>query len=104
MSHPNKVKGCGFEREVVKLAEKKGLTAERTWGSDGRSRGLAKEVDVLVSHDGQEIHYLQCKRAKKISKLYKPMEGIYGQVFREDRMEPMIMIRLDDYFNLLKNQ
>ena len=104
MSHPNKAKGCGFEREVVKLAEKKGLSAERTWGSDGRSRGLAKEVDVLVSHDGKEIHYLQCKRAKKIGAQYRPIEGIYGQVFREDRGESMIMIRLDDFFSLMRNQ
>lgn len=101
MSSPSKRKGAAFEREVVRLAEKYGLSAERTWGSDGRSRGLIKEVDVLVSADGVNIISIQCKIAKKISAKYKPIEGIDAQVFREDRGQAMIMIRLTDFYKLL---
>ncbi len=101
MSHPSKKKGYTFEVEVVKAAEKAGLGAERAWGSDGRSLGLDSEVDVLVSADLKDVYTLQCKRSRSISAKYKPSEGIYGQVFREDRGETMIMIRLKDFYKLI---
>jgi len=33
LSHPSKIKGNKFERELVDLAKKRGLSAKRAWGS-----------------------------------------------------------------------
>ena len=104
MSHPNKRRGTDLERWVVREARNHNLDAKRMWGSDGRSRGLKKEVDVLVCADIDHVYELQCKNTKTLAKKYKPIEGIDGQVFAEDRGEKMIMIRLKDYFRLIANQ
>jgi hypothetical protein len=45
MSHPNKVKGTGYEREIVKAAQAVDLLAKRAWGSNGEALGFSKEVD-----------------------------------------------------------
>lgn len=57
MTNKNKQKGNSFERKIVKECEKLGLSAKRSWGSDGRSFGEDKEVDLLV-----EGYKIQCKK------------------------------------------
>ena len=91
-------KGFGYEREVVKEFRDGGVDdAERMWGSDGRSGGHVSEVDVVAA--GKTF---QCKRTKAISAKYKPTEGVYGQIFREDRGESYALLRLQDLIDLLR--
>ena len=102
MTHPSKVKGNTFEREVVRLFESYDIECKRAWGSNGQSLGLHEEVDCLAQGDLR----IQAKRRKKIAKWLKPSEVVDAVVVREDRGETYIIIRLeefcDDYKKLLK--
>lgn len=89
-------KGFEFEREVVRIARADGLEAERCFGSDGRSRGLSENVDLVIAGE-----HFQAKRMKRIASQYKPDANLYGQVFREDRGEPLAVIRLESLLALL---
>lgn len=102
MSHPSKIKGNTFEREVVDLAKQMGLEAERAWGSNGQSLGETADVDVRVA--GLRG---QAKRRKAFPKWFKevilPDETVDFQVIREDRMKPgFVIIRLDRFFHILR--
>ena len=96
MSHPSKTKGNNFERELVKLAEEAGLEAKRAWGSNGQSLGYTEDVDCVI--DGLTI---QAKRRKKIADYLVPSVHVDVQVFRQDRGEPLALIRFKDFLNLL---
>lgn len=61
MSHPNKVKGNGFEREIVAKAIAHGFASKRAYGSNGQAMGEHEEVDVKI--DGWLV---QCKRKKAL--------------------------------------
>lgn len=105
LSHPNKVRGNTLEREIVHVAKKKGLEARRAWGSDGRSLGCGEGVDNLVA--GKKI---QAKREKVLAKSVKkklaylrPEGECDAVVFREDRGEMFVLLRADDYFELLQS-
>ena len=102
MTHPSKVKGNTFEREVVRLFESYNIECQRAWGSNGQSLGLHEEVDCLAEGDLR----IQAKRRKKIAKWLKPSEVVDAVVVREDRGETYIIIRLeefcDDYAKFLK--
>ena len=97
MGKNNRARGFQFERDVVNQARAKGLTAERMWGSDGQTRGLPSNVDIVM-----EDNWYQCKRKKKIADYVKPDAGIFAQVIRQDRDESLVVIRLNDYLGLLK--
>jgi len=96
MSHPSKIKGNTYERELVDQAKASGLTAERCWGSDGRSRGLPEEVDIII-----EDYFLQCKRRKSIAK-YLKVEKADGVVFREDRGQSYILLPFEFWLRTTK--
>ena len=49
MTHPSKVKGNNYERELVAQARDKGLESERAYASNGRSLGESEEVDLIIS-------------------------------------------------------
>ena len=93
MSHPSKVKGNTFEREIVRLFESYGIECKRAWGSNGQSLGLHEEVDCLAEGDLR----IQAKRRKKIAKWLKPSEVVDAVVVREDRGESYIIIRLEEF-------
>lgn len=96
MSHPSKQKGNGFEREIVKLAEQAGLDAKRAWGSNGLSLGFTEDVDCIVA--GLRV---QAKRRKKLADYLKPSINVDVQVFREDRGEPLALLRYTDLLEIL---
>ena len=48
MPSKSKEKGNRFERLCVNLALAKDLSAQRAWGSDGRSMGEHQEVDIKI--------------------------------------------------------
>jgi Holliday junction resolvase len=88
-------KGFSFEREVVNQFKEAGIPAKRAYGSNGASMGMHPEVDVVA---GEKT--FQLKRTKSVAAKYKPSDAVYGQIFREDRGESYVLIRLKDYIEL----
>ena len=93
MTHPSKVKGNTYEREVVRLFESYDIECKRAWGSNGQSLGLHEEVDCLAEGDLR----IQAKRRKKIAKWLKPSVFVDAVIVREDRGESYILLRLNDF-------
>lgn len=97
MPSKSKIKGNAFEREIVKFLEEHGFEAERSWGSDGRSFGedYASDVDVRAEKDGKEYR-IQCKRRKS-----SPQWLHFGTcdlvIFRADREETIVFMKLKDW-------
>tara|TARA_Y100000310_G_C20561082_1_gene753095 strand:- start:2 stop:310 length:309 start_codon:yes stop_codon:yes gene_type:complete len=102
MPSKGKLKGNRFEYEVRDLFIDNGIDCKRSYGSDGRSLGLDKEVDLLVEF--KDLFYsLQCKVRKKISTFIKPSKDIYAQIIKEDRGEIICVLRLKDFIKLMKS-
>ena len=97
LSHPSKRKGNAFERELVNLAQGWGFSAQRAWGSNGRSLGMHDEVDLLI-----EEYKIQAKRRKTLPK-YLKCEHTDIVAFREDRGETYALMPMDTFLNLLKS-
>ena len=99
MSHPSKIKGNKFERDVVKQAELFEIDGKRAWASDGRSLGLDAEVDVVIGNKkyNDEMH-VQCKIRKRLPEYIFPKnDAIDSHVIRENRGEAYIVMRYEDY-------
>lgn len=92
MTHPSKVKGNAFERELVNEAKAMGLHSERAYASNGKALGECEETDLVV-----ENRRIQAKRRKKIAAFLKPTPGVDAIVFREDRGETFVLLRWKDY-------
>lgn len=104
MSHPSKIKGNKFERDVVKQAELFEIDGKRAWASDGRSLGLDAEVDVVIGNKeyNDEMH-IQCKIRKRLPEYIFPKnDAIDSHVIREDRGETYIVLRYDDYLSEMR--
>ena len=96
MSHPSKVKGNTFEREIVRLFESYGIECKRAWGSNGQSLGLHEEVDCKI-----EEYTVQAKRRKKIASFLK-CEHTDIVAFREDRGDTYALMDMNVFLTLLK--
>ena len=88
----SKNKGSGFERRCVSIAKSKKLHAERMWGSDGRARGLPKDVDITVA----DIH-CQCKKRARIASYIKIPKGCDATIIAEDYGKPLIVLDYEEY-------
>lgn len=98
-----KQKGNRIERECVNLAKGFGFSSKRAWGSDGRSLGWHEEVDMIIGHSKlKHLFKFQVKGRKAISNYIKPSEHVYGQILKEDRKEPLVVIRYKDLLDLFK--
>ena len=96
MPNKSKIKGNGFEREVVSIAKEKGFEAERAFASDGRYFGEDSEVDVKINEDR-----CQFKRRKSFPKWSLiDSDKIDLVIFREDRGEIFVLTRLDHYLKV----
>ena len=97
MPSTSKAKGNRFERLVVNLAKKAGFKAVRAYGSNGKSLGEAEDVDCLVG--GFKV---QCKTRKHIANWIKVPESCDVTAVKENRGKTYIVMRYDDWLNLLK--
>ena len=93
MTHPSKVKGNTYEREVVEKFKEQGIDCKRAWGSNGQSLGMHEEVDCLANGELR----IQAKRRKNIAKWLKPSVFVDAVVVREDRGQNFIILRLEDF-------
>lgn len=96
MTHPSKRKGVSFERELVDIAKARGLSAKRAWGSNGQALGMHDEVDLVV----EEVK-VQAKRRARLASYMKPSEHVDAVAMREDRGECLLVVRYEDYLDLL---
>ena len=92
MSHPSKVKGNKFERDVVNKAKEFGLKSKRAYASNGESLGLHAEVDLII-----EDYKIQAKIRKNIASYLLPNQNVDAQVIRQNRGEAYIVLRLEDW-------
>lgn len=101
MSHPSKRKGDGFELEVVHFLQAAGIAAEKIPLS-GAIKGGSFEGDIAVPVRGID-RKLECKRrAKKFGTLYGWMGANYALVVRDNRTEPLVVLRLADFAELAR--
>ncbi len=99
MPNRSKQKGTGFERELVEKAVNAGIPAYRCWGSDGRSRGLPKEVDLVLNHSIK----LQTKRRSKLPDWLGLSDKVDGVVLRQDHGEAVAVIRWAWFLRLMRD-
>ena len=99
-----KQKGNRIERECVNLAKGYGFKSKRAWGSDGRSLGWHEEVDMIIETNNffEGNLKFQVKGRKAIADYLKPSEHVDGQILKEDRKEPLVVIRYKDLLNMIK--
>jgi Holliday junction resolvase len=97
MTHPSKVKGNNYERELVKDAQAKGLEAERAYASNGKALGECEEVDLIV--EGCRI---QAKRRKHLPLYLAINDGVDAVVFRQDKRESLVLIKWSDFTDKIK--
>lgn len=99
MTAPQKVKGNRWEVSIVEIAKEKGLPAQRSWGSNGKSMGMAESVDCLVA--GLRV---QAKIRKKLASFLQVPDGCDAVFFRQDRGPGMVLMQLEDFLNLLRQE
>ena len=97
MTHPSKVKGNAYERELVNQAKLSGIDAKRAYASNGESLGMHAEVDLVVG--GKRI---QAKRRKSLASFMRPNENVDAVAIREDRGDTLIVISWAEYLELVK--
>jgi Holliday junction resolvase len=105
MPHPSKRKANRHERELVKIADAKGLEAERAYASNGKSLGEVKACDVLVRGRDADVMdglRIQAKRRKSIASYLEPPEGTDMVVVREDRADNLVVLPFKDFLDLLR--
>ena len=98
MTHPSKVKGNRFERELVVDARASGLDSQRAYASNGESLGLHAEVDCLIG--GFKI---QAKRRKAIAAHLVPSKNVDCVITRPDRGETLVIMRWNDWKKLVES-
>ena len=104
MPHSSKRKANRHEREIVKIAEAKGLESERAYASNGRSLGEVEACDVLVrgrDSDVLDALRIQAKRRASVASYLEPPEGTDAVVVREDRADNLVVLDLEDFLNLV---
>lgn len=114
MTSKSRVKGFGFEREIVNQFKEAGFDAKRAFGSNGKTLGEAEDVDVIVSRPADKVNNtvntklffkplrIQTKRRKKFPKsLIGLSDTVDASIIRADQEESFIIMRLEDFINLL---
>lgn len=101
MSSPSKTKGNNYEREIVKLAKQIGLESERAYASNGKALGYSEDVDLIIK-TANKVYKVQAKRRKTLPFYLQPSESVDFTVFRQDRGETLVLIRLTDLLELIK--
>jgi len=101
MPNRSKEKGARFEREVLALLLASGIDAEKVPLS-GAVLGGSFEGDIIALVRGVK-RKLECKRrARGCSTYYGYMQNAWAVCMRDDRSEPLMMMRLADFIELLK--
>tara|TARA_R110000751_G_scaffold17863_7_gene54649 strand:- start:4035 stop:4376 length:342 start_codon:yes stop_codon:yes gene_type:complete len=101
MPSKSKSKGNRFERLIVDMTKafsKEPIKVKRAWGSNGAAMGQHEEVDILIGEDFK----IQAKCRKSMGQWMIPNENVDAQVIKADREEPLIVMKYDDWLELLE--
>lgn len=101
MPSREKLIGTRAENYIVDRFNASGIRATRTWGSNGESRGLAKEVDAVL--EDMNI-YIQVKRRKKLNQILFRPAGTHLVIVKQPHKEPLVVLRQEDFIRLLKGE
>lgn len=100
MGKPSRDKGARFEREIVNAALAHELPALRVPLS-GAAKGF--KDDVIITDATAEKWNLEAKkRADGFKQIYDWKGEADGLVIAADRKRPLVVIDMDDFFDLLK--
>ena len=100
MPSKSKAKGNRFERLIVDMTKsyfESTIKIKRAWGSNGAAMGQHEEVDILLGDDFK----IQAKCRKSIGQWMIPNENVDAQVIKGDREEPLIVMKYDDWLEML---
>lgn len=98
MGLKSRSKGKRGEREIVALALSAGLEAERTWHTAQSPNAAERCCDVRIAGQPYQVQIGK----DGFGRIYRELAGVRGFVFRRDRGEWLIALRLADYFDLLR--
>ena len=76
------------------------MQARRTWGSDGRSLGLNKDVDIVTS----EGITFQVKKKKDFPKWIGVNGNTNYNIIQTDYKPPLIIIPLEEWLELKRSK
>lgn len=96
----SRAKGDRFEREVVASLEAAGIMAERVPLSGAAGGMFGGDIQALLKAGRVK---LECKvRARAWKAEYGWLDGNYALVVKQDRNEPLVIMRLSDWKTLAK--
>lgn len=97
-----KIKGDKFENELVAIATEHSFEDSfRMWGSNGLSRGLPEEVDVVIDEHGFNI-WLQAKRHETTPSYVNPGKDFDIRIITLENGTSFTCIYAERFFELLK--
>ena len=100
MGARSRSKGKRGEREIVALARKHGLDAQRTWHLAQSADPAERACDVRIA--GQPF---QVKRQRQgFGALYDALANVAGLFVRADGREWLVVLRAEDYLKLFRPQ
>ena len=101
MGNPSKRKGSGFEREIVRFLQASGIAAAERVPLSGAAGGShTGDIDCPIRGIDRK---LECKRRRRaFGTLYGYMGGNFALVLRDDRTEPLVLMRLADFAELAR--
>lgn len=102
MGKASRDKGGRFEREIVNRAKDYGLTARRT----ALSGALAHEKgDVLITPGfapESNPWAFEAKRRASLPVIFNELADFKGLIVRADRGDALVVVRLDDFLELMQ--
>lgn len=108
MGRKSRAKGKAGEREVVQLARKHFLAAERTWETAQAATPAERACDVLLNHTGGHCAGEGCTRvqvkrsAAGFQSLYRALEHVDLALVRADNKPWLAVLPAAQLFELMR--
>lgn len=99
MGKPSRDKGALFERQLVHLLQDAGMAAERVPLSGAAGGSFAG--DISVPFLGRDNRFEAKIRADGFRELYRWLDKHKGLFLRADRRTPLVVLRMDDFCELV---
>lgn len=95
MGRASRNKGNRFEREIVHLLQEAGIAAEKVPLSGAAGGSYSGDISCPILGIDRK---LECKvRSHGFASLYGWLTDNYGLVVKQDRAEPLVVLRLKDF-------
>jgi len=103
MPAKNKARGNRLERLIVKDARALGLSAKRSYASNGEALGEDERVDGIVGD-----YRFQAKMRKKLVKMLREAQECFDNdvydayIVKQDRKDPMVIMPFYEWLYLIE--